>query len=443
MDPIDSDKKIAKRCFELISNTIYCHICKMVPRGSVFQKVPLETGIVLCEMCLKTVSSKEEYQRNIVLENTLAALEVTRCKFRRNGCQEIDELGSIVQHEQSCHFRRENDPNDYSFDHDIKPESKPKINVIENNITQDASIVQETKITAQRILTGSHSDSETYDQLKPKKTRKSRTLPFLDLEISPIIQIDKRKVREEEVHIPKSIVIENDTGQDSPIVVITSSDDSDTEEYERFLDDIPKKTSTPKKRKKDSKMATFINLSDEDDFPNDASKSAFYKFISTNSTGGYFNIGDVMWYIAIYNIERGKSSIRKLKPEHIDPEPDCKIPGYRLEVDILVAVENTRHPSNAVGYITKSTSIGTCRPKIIRSNFLYRMSFDDKENSNIIDDLRNYDCLNSNILYLKLKYQKISRILGIEDKNERMKYFLGMNVTKCTLYVSTNTLYES
>ena len=53
------------------------------------------------------------------------------------------------------------------------------------------------------------------------------------------------------------------------------------------------------------------------------------------------------------------------------------------------------------------------------------MSFDDEENSNIIDDLRNYDCLNSNILYLKLKYHKISRILGIEDKNERMKYFLG------------------
>ena len=411
----------------------------MVPRGSVFQKVPLETGIVLCEICLKTVSSKEEYQRNIVLENTLAALEVTRCKFHRNGCQGIDELGVILQHEQSCHFRRENNPNDYSFDHDIKPESKPKINVIENDITQDASSVQERKITALRISTGSHSDSETYDQLKPKKTRKSKTLPFLDLEISPIIQIDKVKVREEKVHTPKSIVIENDTGQDSPIVLITSSDDSDTEEYERFLDEIPKKTSTPKKHKKDIKKATYVNLSDEDDVPS-TSKSAFYKFITTNSTGGYFNIGDVMWYVAIYNIEKGKSSIRKLKPEHIDPEPDCKIPGYRLEVDIFVALENTRHPSNAVGYITKSTSIGTRRPRIIRSNFLYRMSFDDEENYNIIDDLRNYDSLDSSISELKSKYQSISRILGIEDKNERMKYFLGMNVTKCTLYVHTQSI---
>ena len=92
---------------------------------------------------------------------------------------------------------------------------------------------------------------------------------------------------------------------------------------------------------------------------------------------------------------------------------------------MVVAIENTKHPSNAAGYVTVCTSIGIDRPKQIRSNFLYLMGFDEEENLAIINDLRNYNSLKVSVSLLKEKYQLISRILEIEDKNERMKYFTG------------------
>ena len=139
VDLNDTDKlKIGKQCLELISNSIFCHICKIVPRGSVYQKIPLETGSVACGKCPSDLPNKEKYQKNIVLENTLASLEVTNCKNRKYGCHEVHAIDTISIHEQSCQLEDQFNIENCVFDHDIKPklpttqETKPDTEMLSN-----------------------------------------------------------------------------------------------------------------------------------------------------------------------------------------------------------------------------------------------------------------------------------------------------------------------
>ena len=70
-----------------------------------------------------------------------------------------------------------------------------------------------------------------------------------------------------------------------------------------------------------------------------------------------------MWYLAVRN-NGEKHKLHTMKLHEIESQH----PLATFEVDIVVALEDTRHPPSAKQFLTKCASIGTNKPSI-KSNF--------------------------------------------------------------------------
>ena len=87
---------------------MHCHICAMVPRGAIFQKIGSSSAVsqVVCQPCLFQVPKKgKEYKRNQILEANLSAFDLTCCMYRKDGCDEIQSLDDIIKHEENCNYK--------------------------------------------------------------------------------------------------------------------------------------------------------------------------------------------------------------------------------------------------------------------------------------------------------------------------------------------------
>ena len=209
-----------------------------------------------------------------------------------------------------------------------------------------------------------------------------------------------------------------------------SKKDNLNDSLDDFEDEPQKKTRKNSQKPKQPKKATkatkkgssSVSNDEEDNVPNNnMTDSSFYNFIKNNSSGGYFNIGEVLWKIGVNDKLKGK---RSLKPEDLH----CQLPSTKITIDVVVAVEKTTHPLKCKKFLTKCTSIGTNDPRILNGENLYKFGFDKDENLRIINDLnmRYYlDMDHSKFKKFKEKVVKASNILWDIDKDERMSYFTG------------------
>ena len=88
-------------------NNSACKFCKIVPRWAPIYVSCDGRDWVKCSKCYDKSSEKEKknVRRSSLIEKLLLAIPVTACKYKRLGCDVIDDVDSVRDHESKCPYR--------------------------------------------------------------------------------------------------------------------------------------------------------------------------------------------------------------------------------------------------------------------------------------------------------------------------------------------------